>query len=798
VQRDNLLGPMSEATWSLRRPPPGQSVPAVASMGAITLLSVVIAATTHSPIAVMGACTLLALLAITVRSAGSTGPLSGQALPLALGTGFLVLSDAGLGASGADQTVWRPMFALVAYPFLGRALLRIAGRYRTLREGDVVVEAVLVGAAAGIVLQVVVDWRGDEVVSNLLEARGALPAILVGLDVSLLAVVAHVLGIREARKGPLGLLAVGVIGLLATHLAETIRITTGEQIEHVGMLSAAIGLAAIGGAALHPRSWSDPDLVLEEPRGFSSMHAGVVVVALLAAPAVLAMQALRNITASTTMTIGTVVSGAILASYLLSLLRERAATEHRATHDGLTGLPNRALFTDRLDRAIAHARRNDLPVGVLFIDLDRFKEVNDSFGHAAGDQLLVMVAERLRACARDEDTVARLGGDEFAVLLPHLRSKADVVIVTQRILDALCEPVTLVGQRMLTGASVGVAVFPEDGATAAEVVASADAAMYRAKEREGSCFEIFNPTLATDAHDQLRLELALYDGMHRDELVLHYQPIVDLATGRTAGAEALVRWEHPEHGLLMPGRFVPLAERSDLVVLLSEQVIASACDQLARWQQSGHPDLFVAVNVSSRHFGFDLVSAVTAALRSSGADPRGLMIELTESTAVDNLDEVAVALKELRALGVRSAIDDFGTGYCGLRYLGTLPVDSLKIDQSFVQGMTPSDAAIIGATIAMGHSLGLSLTAEGVETLEQRRFLAAQGCDRIQGYHEAKPMPATELSARLTDEAAARVQSRSVARSVDIDERRDPTRRVEPSPTGSRLALPLTLLSPHR
>jgi diguanylate cyclase (GGDEF)-like protein len=735
--------------------PTGPSARATALLIGLTAAVAGIGAVTTSTVAIVGTCAMVALVVTTVRSGSATGPLAGQTLPLGIGTALLVLAEGGLGAVGVEDPSWRPLIAMSAYPFLGRALLRIAGRHRSLREPDVVVEAVLVGAAAGIVLQVIADWRGHESLSTWHELANALPAVLVGLDVALLVIAGQAMGVASARRGPLGLLMVAVACMLAGHLTEVISITTGGQLDHAGILTAAAAFLAIGAAALHPRTTADPGLLLEEPSAFSAAHATVVIVALLAAPAVIAVQSVRDVTASATMATGAMVSGAILASYLLSLLQERASTEHRATHDGLTRLPNRMLFTDRLDRAIAHARRNDLPVGVLFIDLDRFKDVNDTFGHAAGDQLLNTVAGRLLDCARDEDTVARLGGDEFAVLLPHLRSPSDVVVVAQRILDTLGEPVTVAGKRMLAGGSIGVAVFPDDGSSAPEVLASADAAMYRAKERPGSCYEIFSPALSTQAHEHLRLEAALYDGMERDELVLHYQPIVDLPSGRTAGAEALVRWQHPDQGLLMPDHFVPIAERSELVVLLGEKVIHAACAQLARWQELGHDDVFISVNVSSRHFGFDLVSCVTSALRNSGANPRNLMIELTESTAVDNLETVVASLKELRSLGVRSAIDDFGTGYCGLQYLGTLPVDSLKIDQSFVQGMTPSDAAIIGATIAMGHRLGLSLTAEGVATPEQRGFLAAQACDRIQGHLEAEPMPADDMLARLDLERSA-------------------------------------------
>jgi EAL domain-containing protein (putative c-di-GMP-specific phosphodiesterase class I) len=259
----------------------------------------------------------------------------------------------------------------------------------------------------------------------------------------------------------------------------------------------------------------------------------------------------------------------------------------------------------------------------------------------------------------------------------------------------------------------------------------------------------------TQAQARRHIEAGLLDGLGRDELVLYYQPIIDAQTGRTVGSEALVRWNHPERGFLLPGHFVPVAEQSDLIVMLGDRVLHDACRELRRWQDLGLGDQFISVNVSSRQFNRGLVSTITAALRASGADPERLVIELTESTVLDNLDAVAATLKELRTTGVRAAIDDFGTGYCGLRYLSTLPVASLKIDRSFIQGMTPSDAAIVGATIAMGHSLGLTLVAEGVETDEQRRFLADQRCDRLQGFLLGRPMPATELVDRLRIERAA-------------------------------------------
>jgi diguanylate cyclase (GGDEF)-like protein len=704
-----------------------------------------------SPLAGVGAAAAAAPAWMAARTPRRATLLAGQAVPLALTLVLLGLCGAGLDTSTSDQS-WRWVVAIGAYPFFGRALLRFVAAHRLIRDPDVTVEAALVGTAVGIVLHVSVGGGVAPTIWG--DAASAFPSVLVALDVTLLVIAARGLRSPAGRRGPLGILVAAVLCLTAAHLLQVGALTQGWAVSGPAGTAASASLLLLGAAWLHPAARREPDRLLDDPALFSGLHAGVVAVALLAAPAGLAVQAIRGVAASATIATGAVASGTILACYLVGLLRERASTEHQATHDALTHLPNRTLLVDRLERSLAHAARHGTSCGVLFLDLNRFKEVNDTYGHAAGDQLLLSVAGRLASCVRDEDTVARLSGDEFVVLLPHLGAANEVLIVAQRMLDAIGRPVTVAEERMLVSASIGVAVYPNDGATAAELLASADAAMYRAKELPGSAYEVFSPQLATQAQARLHLEAGLLDALARDELVLHYQPIVDLATGRTAGAEALVRWEHPEQGLLLPGHFVPVAEQSDLIVMLGEKVLFDACRELRHWQDLGFREQTISVNVSSRQFTAGLVSTVTSALRLSGADPTKLVIELTESTVVDNLDEVAATLTELADLGVRAAIDDFGTGYCGLRYLSSLPMASLKIDRSFIQGMTPSAAAIVGATIAMGHSLGLTIVAEGVETEEQHRFLAGQGCDKVQGFLLGRPMPAVALVARLHEERA--------------------------------------------
>lgn len=708
----------------------------------------------HDPVRVTAAVVAAGLAVSALRAADARARLAGQVAPLCIGILLLGASSAGV-AAGSAARVGQQVLAVAAYPFLGRVLVVLVRRHRPLRETDVTVEASLVATAVGIVLHVATaEWRTGIPTDTWTDAGRLLTTMLVGLDVALLVVGFRGLRSPEARRGPVGWFHVASVSLLAAHLLRQLDALDGSG-HPLALWVGAGAVGLFGVVALHPAADRPPTEPLADLPAFSRAHAAVVVVALLAAPGALATQAVRGVTPSATVATGSVLSGVILAAYLVQLLWDRATVEHHATHDALTGLPNRTLLVDRLGRAIAHARRNDRAVGLLFVDLDRFKEVNDGFGHAAGDSLLVTVGERLARAVRDEDTVARLSGDEFVVLLPHLTDERDVVPVADRVLAALGEPVVVGAEQVLVAASVGVALYPADGDTATDLLARADDAMYRAKETPGTAVQVYNASLASETASRLQTETELLAGIEAGELVLHYQPIVDSVTGLTCGVEALVRWQHPERGLLPPAEFIPVAERSDLVVRLGEHIVREACAQLAAWDAAGLWGVGVSVNIGARHFSRDLVATVTTALRESGADPRRLTVELTESAAVDNVARVAATLEELRALGVRAAIDDFGTGYCGLQYLSRLPVTDLKIDRSFIQGMTSSDAAIVAATIAMGHSLGLRITAEGVETGDQRRFLIGQGCDQLQGYLLGHPVPLEDIEARLRAERDA-------------------------------------------
>jgi diguanylate cyclase (GGDEF)-like protein len=673
----------------------------------------------------------------------------------ALGLAVLTVADAGipdvdaLGAV-ATESLWRPLAAIVAYPVLSRAMIIMVGRYRMVRASDVVVEGALVGAAAAIALQVVVNRMSHT--TGWEPAGASLGSLLGGLDVALAVVIARPLTSAAARRGPVVVVAASVGALLVGHVVTALRVADGVAPGIAAEAPIALALLAIGIGTLYDASVDRPAVIPVEPPLFSPAHAGVVVVAVVAAPVVLAAQVAWEVSVSGAVAVGAGLIGLVLAVHVVSLLQERADSEHQATHDPLTGLPNRLLFMDRVERALAHAVRNDVPVGVLYIDLDRFKDVNDTYGHEAGDRLLLETARRLAECARHEDTVARLAGDEFAVLLPHLRSADDVSLVAGRILDALREPVDLGRDAVHTLASVGAAVFPYDGSEPGDLLSAADDAMYRAKERGGAAVEMFSATLHEQAATRLELETALHRAIAEDELVLYYQPIVEASDGRTSGAESLVRWIHPEKGMIPPNEFIPVAEQSDLIIDLGNWVIRTACNHLAELARQGLGDRFLTINVSPRHFREDLVTSITSALRDTGADPSRLVVELTENAAVEDVQLVAERLRELRDLGIKAAIDDFGTGYCGLQYLGELPVSTLKLDRSFVQAMTPSSAAIVAATIAMTRTLGMKLVAEGVETEEQRKFLVSQGCDRMQGFHLGRPMPAAEFVERLQSE----------------------------------------------
>ena len=437
---------------------------------------------------------------------------------------------------------------------------------------------------------------------------------------------------------------------------------------------------------------------------------------------------------------------------IFSDISERKAAEAKieflAHHDPLTGLPNRLLLKDRMQQAMAHAERAGRKVALLFVDLDRFKAVNDSFGHPAGDTLLRDAAQRLRACVRDSDTISRHGGDEFLVVLTDLQSSEVPAQIAGKIMATLSAPFRIEAHEATISASVGITVYPEDGAEFDELLKKADTAMYHAKEAGRNAYRFYTERMNTDAPEKLDLHGRLRRALERGEFVLHYQPLVELGTGEIVGGEALLRWQSPEHGLIAPGSFIPAAEHSGLIVPLGEWVLREACAELALWHAQGRRQLSMAVNISAIQFRRgDVEETVLRALASSGATPAALELELTESILIDGAEQVLATMRRLQALGVRLAIDDFGTGYSSLAYLKRFAVDKLKIDRSFVRDIVsnPDDAAIVRAVIQMAGNLNLKVLAEGVETAAVADQLRAMQCDLVQGYHFGRPMPAAEF-----------------------------------------------------
>ena len=461
---------------------------------------------------------------------------------------------------------------------------------------------------------------------------------------------------------------------------------------------------------------------------------------------------------------------AVIEGTVIDITERKRAEEkvkHLAFHDPLTGLPNRLLFNDRLRVAMVHANRYRQKLAVLFLDIDRFKVINDSLGHSIGDELLRRIAERVGGCIRQEDTIARLGGDEFTVLLPGIARDDDSATIAGKILDAVRLPFFIEHRELFITTSIGVTVYPADGADAEALVRNADTAMYRAKEQGRDNYQLYAPAMNSRALERLSFESRLRQALQNQELVVHYQPLIDLGTGQIRGAEALLRWRHPELGLVSPGDFISIAEVSGLIVPIGQWVLRTACAEARAWHRKGHPRLSVAVNLSSRQFQqADLVFQVTEALERSQLPPESLDLEITESNAMQNAELSVSTLWDLKNLGVRLSMDDFGTGYSSLSYLKRFPIDRIKIDQSFVRDVTrnPDDAAIAAAIIAMAHSLKLTAVAEGVETEAQLEFLREQHCDEMQGYLFSPPVPAEQFQELLESRRTLGVAQRRAAR----------------------------------
>jgi diguanylate cyclase (GGDEF)-like protein len=436
----------------------------------------------------------------------------------------------------------------------------------------------------------------------------------------------------------------------------------------------------------------------------------------------------------------------------LRLEQANAALQHQATHDALTGLPNRLLFVDRLEQQIAHAERDRHVFAVLGVDLDRFKVVNDTLGHGAGDQLLVEISRRLASTVRAVDTVARTGGDEFLLLLSGIREPSDAAVVAGKIVAELEKPLNIGGTELHTSASIGISIYPADGKNSDSLIAHADEAMYFAKQRGRNGFQFFNPGMSVFSRERLDFESDLRRALPLKQFEVHYQPKIDVITGRMNSVEALLRWRHPTRGLVGPLDFIPLAEESGLILSIGEWVLREACRQARQWQEQGLPFVRVAVNISPIHFRQSkFLDIVRAALRDHNLQAQYLEIELTETTVMDHAENSVEILEELSRMGVIVSIDDFGTGYSSMSYLRRFPIDKLKIDRSFIQDMTTNSdaAAIVKAIISLAHGLKLKVVAEGVETAQQLLQLRELGCDQFQGFYRSAAVLPDEIKSFL-------------------------------------------------
>ncbi len=441
-----------------------------------------------------------------------------------------------------------------------------------------------------------------------------------------------------------------------------------------------------------------------------------------------------------------------------SLLEKRnQRISHLSTTDTLTGLPNRHLYNDRVSQELKRAKRLDRKLALMFIDLDRFKIINDSLGHHIGDLLLRYVAKRIKSCLREADTIARPGGDEFAVLIGDISEMEDAAAVAGKILSALSEPFRFKGHELMLTASIGISLYPSDGVDAVTLFRNADSAMYRAKELGRNNFQFYHPAMSIRALEYMAFESRLRKALEHNEFVLYYQPQIDLVSGRVTGMEALVRWESPELGFMMPADFIPLAEETGLILPIGEWVLQAACLQNKAWQDAGLQEINIAVNVSQRQLQNPcFMASIDAALEMSGLAPERLELELTESAVMQETELTMMTLRQLKRKGICLSIDDFGTGYSSLSVLKRFTIDRLKIDRSFVSDIaeSPDATAIVEAIIAMAYNLNLKVIAEGVGTRAQSEFLKENGCGHIQGFWISKPLPADRAERFLREGAA--------------------------------------------
>ena len=676
--------------------------------------------------------------------------LIGAAAVAAFGTVFAQVT----GSARTDPTIEDIPFALSGLLAIVGVVALIGERVRG-RRVDSVVESLLVTAPiAYIAAPFVLDVRPPGV--SVAEAMIGLA--VVASDVVLVVLSAELVRLRPPRRGASAVFVLaGACCTLAVHIALFGVLLSGRAPSpQAGLLTAlfsAVPAALWVSAALHQDTRMHVDPAETAPTALTRFRVATVLCAVVSGPVLLAARARTGRDDGTAaLAAGAVLVAGIAVAYLLRLVEQRARVEYLALHDDLCRIPNRVLLADRIAAALAQAPRDGHRVALLFLDLDRFKTINDSLGHGAGNELLRAVATRLGQNVRSSDTIARLGGDEFAVLLPAVTDVNAPAAVAEKVIEAFAAPFEVSGRQLFVSASIGVSVFPDDACDAEQLLQNADAAMYRSKEGGRNTFEPYTAEMNARANQRLTIESHLHKAIERGELVMHYQPKVALRTGDIVGMEALMRWQHPQFGLLSPAQFIPLAEETGLIVPLGEWALHEACAQTKGWVDAGHSQLTVAVNLSARQFQHQHVADMVArVLRSTGLDARALELELTESLVLQDPDAIIATLGDLRAMGVQCSIDDFGTGYSGLQYLTRFPIDKLKIDRFFISEIGDGDnARIVAAVIALAHGLRLDVIAEGVENDEQLRFLVENECDEMQGFLFSEAIPAAEFGQLLT------------------------------------------------
>jgi diguanylate cyclase (GGDEF)-like protein len=718
----------------------------------------------------------IAAVVVAQRRRGGRTPTSYQIPPaqvLAVAVVAFVAAEA-LGVGGVAENRgsigdWTGVAAVIAALVGVWAFLAARVRERAL---DMVLEGALGALSMGVVFwSVTVEpsltnghVNGSMAAAHVARAGLALVWVIAALRLERLS---------TAERFAARILAVGAVLVFVGEcigMAAVVITKSGSGFVTPSIALTAAGLLVTTIALLHPSVAVEPPFVRTVPARMGAARLVIVVVAVLLVPGL----TLWKLTVGDRVALESVATCSALLSlvvvaYLAGLLREWAKIERRSQHDELTGLPNRRQFHDRLADALAESERSGEHVAVMFLDLDRFKLVNDTLGHAAGNVLLMTVGKRLVDNAPAGAMIARLQGDEFALLIADAVDGATSLAAANELLEAIGQPVTIAKRKLHVSGSIGIAHSPQDGREPEALLRSADRAMYRAKELGRNRAQLHTADIQAKSEGRFDIESALHGAAGRGELRLLYQPKVDLRTGKVMGAEALLRWQHPEMGTISPVDFIPIAEENGLIVELGEWALLQACEQLTKWEKSGFPELSVSVNLSPRQFQLTRVADVVASvLRRAGTNPARLELELTESLALQDPTMVSATLSDLRALGVECSIDDFGTGWSGLSYLSHFPINALKIDKSFVQGIaddsavdqTGNQASIVLAIIAMAKGLNLRVVAEGVETPAQLYFLLRNGCDQMQGNLFSPPVTAERFEQLVMLERVAGGQGR--------------------------------------